>query len=153
MKNFEIYSSLNRWNRTHEFWNKCVVPFTIAKLGQKCLEAAPKLKHEPLNSCITVLSVWMHEDIFKNDILSNTLSSNKRQKNCEEPRFSGLKVPLFDLLAMSCLDAKISLVPNFNLQYLQTYWPIQHKSEHKLYSPVVGSSSLFFVGGRRGCLI
>ena len=35
----------------------CVVPFAIAELGQKCLEAVPTLKYEPFNSCITTLTV------------------------------------------------------------------------------------------------
>ena len=47
-----------------ELRNTCVVPFTIAELGQKCLEAASTLKYEPLNSCITVHSVWIMS-IFK----------------------------------------------------------------------------------------
>ena len=61
-KNFEKYMIFytlpwRRWNRTHKLWNTCVAPVTIAKLGKKCLEAAPTLKYEPLNSYITVLSV------------------------------------------------------------------------------------------------
>ena len=35
----------------------CIVPFVIAKLGQKYLEAASTLKYEPFNSCITVHSI------------------------------------------------------------------------------------------------
>ena len=42
-----------------ELINICVVPFAIAKLGQKCLEAASTIEYEPLNSCITVHSVWI----------------------------------------------------------------------------------------------
>ena len=61
----------------------CVVP--IAELGQKCLEAASTLKYEPLNSCITVHSVWIMK-IF-NVILPNTCSRNKRRKHCEESRW------------------------------------------------------------------
>ena len=34
-----------------------VVPFAIAELGRKCLQPTATLKYEPLNSCITVLSV------------------------------------------------------------------------------------------------
>ena len=60
-RNFEIYMIFytlpwSRWNRTHTLWNTCVVPFALAELGQKCLEAAPTLKYGPLNSSITVLS-------------------------------------------------------------------------------------------------
>ena len=40
-----------------ELINTCIVPFVIAKLGQKYLEAASTLKYEPLNSCITVHSI------------------------------------------------------------------------------------------------
>ena len=40
-----------------ELINTCVVPFAIAKFGQKCREAASTLKYEPLNSCLTVHSV------------------------------------------------------------------------------------------------
>ena len=65
-RNFEKYMIFytlpwSRWNRTHKLWNTgmCIVPFTIAELGQKCLEAAPTLKYGPVNSCITVLSVWI----------------------------------------------------------------------------------------------
>ena len=43
----------------NELCNTCAVPFAIAELGPKCLEAAPTLKYGPLNSCITVLSVWV----------------------------------------------------------------------------------------------
>ena len=42
-----------------ELINTCAVPFAIAVFGQKCLEAASTLKYEPLNSCITVHSVWI----------------------------------------------------------------------------------------------
>ena len=38
--------------------------FVITKLGHKCLEPAATLKYEPLNSCITVLSIWIMK-IFK----------------------------------------------------------------------------------------
>ena len=33
------------------------VPFAMAELGHKCLEPAGTLKYEPLNNCITVLTV------------------------------------------------------------------------------------------------
>ena len=58
-RNFEKYMIFytlpwSRWNRT-----TCVIPFAIAELVQKCLEAAPTLKYGPLKSSITVLSVWI----------------------------------------------------------------------------------------------
>ena len=40
-----------------ELINTCIVPFVIAKLGQKYLEAVSTLIYEPLNSCITVHSI------------------------------------------------------------------------------------------------
>ena len=63
-RNFEKYMIFytlpwSRWNRTHKLWNTCVVTFAIAKLGQKCLEAASTLKYGPFNSSITALSVWI----------------------------------------------------------------------------------------------
>ena len=36
-----LHFTLKQVNRTHKLWNMCVVPFAIAELGQKCLEAAP----------------------------------------------------------------------------------------------------------------
>ena len=95
-----------------ELINTCVVPFAIAEFGQKCLEAASTLKYEPLNSCITVHSVWIMK-IF-NVILPNTFSRNKRRKNCEESRWRSQSVLVWPL-AMSWLDAKISLVPKHQL--------------------------------------
>ena len=62
---------INTWPR--------VVPFAIAELGQRCLQAASTLKYEPLNSCITVHSFWIMK-IF-NVMLLNTCSRNKRRKN------------------------------------------------------------------------
>ena len=49
-KNFEKYMNFctlpwSRWNITHKLLNTCDVPFAIAELGQKCLEAAPTLKY------------------------------------------------------------------------------------------------------------
>ena len=60
-KKYMIFYTLpwSRWNSTHTLWNTSVVPFALAKLGQKSLEAAPTLKYGPLNSTITVLSVWI----------------------------------------------------------------------------------------------
>ena len=86
--------------------------FAIAELGQKCLEAAPTLKYDPLNSSITVLSVWIMKIL--NDMLQNTFSRNKRRKNCEESRWRSQSVLVWPL-AMSWLDAKISLVPKHQL--------------------------------------
>ena len=40
-----------------------IVPFLIAKLGQKCLEAVPTLKYGPLHSCLTVYQRLNHKDI------------------------------------------------------------------------------------------
>ena len=116
-KNFEKYMIFNtlpwsRWNRTHKLRNTCVVLFAIAELGQKCLEAAPTLKYDPLNSSITVLSVWIMKIL--NDMLQNTFSRNKRRKNCEESRWRSQSVLVWPL-AMSWLDAKISLVPKHQL--------------------------------------
>ena len=59
----------------------------------------------------------------------NTLSRNKRRKNCEESRWRSQSAPVCPL-AMSCLDTKISLVPiSINSWYLQPYWTLQHTSE------------------------
>ena len=89
-----------------ELINTCVVPFTIAEFGQKCLEGASTIKDEPLNSCITVHGIWIMK-IF-NVMLLNTCSHNKRRKNCEESRWRSQSA-LVRLLAMACLiDAKIS---------------------------------------------
>ena len=49
----------------------------ITELGHKCLEPAAALKYEPLNSYITVLSIW--------------IMKKKKKQN------ASLKVPLFDL--------------------------------------------------------
>ena len=64
----------------------CVVP--IAELGQKCLEAASVLKYEPLNSCITVHSIWIMK-IFDVAVI--------KDENIVKNQDGGLKVPLFDL--------------------------------------------------------
>ena len=63
----------SRWNRTHKIWNTCIVPFAIAELGQRCLEAALT---QTLNSCITLLSFWIRK-IYFNVMLLNTFSRNK----------------------------------------------------------------------------
>ena len=44
---------------TDALWNTCIVPFAIAELVHKCLEAAPILKYQPLNSCTTLLNLWI----------------------------------------------------------------------------------------------
>ena len=49
----------SRWNIIRD-----IVPFAIAELGHKCLKPAATLKYESLNSCITVLTVWIMK-IFK----------------------------------------------------------------------------------------
>ena len=84
-----------------ELINMCIVPFTIAEFGQKCLEAASRIKYEPLNSCITVHGIWIMK-IF-NVMLLNTCSHNKRRKNCEESRWRSQSA-LVRLLAMACLN-------------------------------------------------
>ena len=68
----------------------CVVPFAIAELGQKCLEAAPTF---------TVLSVWIIK-IFQR-YASKHLWPYKRRKNVKN-QDGGLKVPLFDLKPSEC---------------------------------------------------
>ena len=98
-----------------ELINTCVVPFAIAEFGQKCLEAASTLKYEPLNSCITVHSIWIMK-IF-NVMLPNTCTHNKRWKIVKN-QHGGLKVPLFDLWqyrTICLIDAKIWLVPKLQL--------------------------------------
>ena len=77
-----------------ELINTCVVPFAMAEFGQRCLEAASTLKYEPLNSCITLHSVWVMK-IF-NVMLLNTCSRNKDAKIVKN-QDGGLKVSLFDL--------------------------------------------------------
>ena len=50
-------SKLVKQNSYTVYYEIHEVPFAIAELGQKCLEAAPILRFEPLNSCITVFNV------------------------------------------------------------------------------------------------
>ena len=59
-----------------ELINTCVVPFAIAEFGQKSLEAST-LKSEPLNSYITVHSVWITKIFIV--MLLNTCICNKRR--------------------------------------------------------------------------
>ena len=73
LKSISKYQLLFHWKSVENIWsfklyleagetqliNTSVVPFAIAELGQKCLEAASTLKYEPLNSWITVHSVWI----------------------------------------------------------------------------------------------
>ena len=96
-----------------ELRNTCVVPFTIAELGQKCVEAASTLKYEPLNSCITLQSVWIMT-IF-NVTLLNTCSCNKRWKNCEESIWQSQSALVWPSTMPCLIDAKISLVPKHQL--------------------------------------
>ena len=50
-----LYTSLwHKWNLLHAH---CALP--IPELGHKGLKPAATLKYEPLNSYITVLSVWI----------------------------------------------------------------------------------------------
>ena len=61
LKKYMIFYTLwSRWNRTHKLWNTCVVPFVIAELGQKCLEAAPTCTKilEPLNRAASLYWVF-----------------------------------------------------------------------------------------------
>ena len=116
LKTLKNIWSWSRWNRTHKLWNTCVVPFMIAEFYQKCLEAAATLKYEPLNSCITVLSVWIikiYVNVMLLIIIMNTFSPNKRGTNCEESTWWSQSAFVWPL-AMSCLDANISLVPCIN---------------------------------------
>ena len=74
-----------------EHINMCIVPFTIAKFSQKCLEAASTIKYEPLNSCITVHGIWIMK-IF-NVVLLNTCSHNKRRKKFWRIKMAVSKCP------------------------------------------------------------
>ena len=47
------------WTRTHKWWNMCVVPFAITKLGQMSWSSTHTKKCGPVNRCITVLSIWI----------------------------------------------------------------------------------------------
>ena len=97
-RNFEKYMIFytlpwSRWNRTHKLWNMCVVPFTIAELSQKCLEAAPTLNMNPETtpSLYLAFESWR----YLNVMLLNTFSRNKRRKNCEEYRWRSLSAPVW----------------------------------------------------------
>ena len=46
----------SRLKRTHKLWNAWVVPFAIAELGHRCLEAAPVVKPESSSSCNTLIN-------------------------------------------------------------------------------------------------
>ena len=92
-----------------ELINTCVVPFATAEFGQKCLKAASTLKYEPLNSCITVHSVWIMK-IF-NVMLLNTCSRNKRRPaKLWRIKMAILKCPCSTYSNACLIDAKISLV-------------------------------------------
>ena len=49
-------------------------------------------------------------------IINTGLWLNKRRQNCEEPKWRAKCPCLTFSIAMSCLDAKISLVPSINSQ-------------------------------------
>ena len=69
-----------------------VVPFAIAELGHRGLEPAATLKYEPLNSCITVLSISTMK-IFKcyaSKHLKDDPIVNNQNGSLD-------KVPLFDI--------------------------------------------------------
>ena len=119
LKSISKYQLLLHWKSFENIWsfilyldsgeteliNRCVVPFAIAEFGQKCLEAASTLKYEPLNSCITVHSVWIMKIFYV--MLPNTCTRNKRRKNCEESRWrsqSALVRPLAMPYLNGCQD-------------------------------------------------
>ena len=86
-KNFEKYMIFyalpwSRWNRTQKWWNTCVVPFAITKLGQMSWSSTYTKKCGPVNRCITVLSIWIMK-IFQCYV-------SKQHKNCEESRWWSL---------------------------------------------------------------
>ena len=86
-KNFEKYMIFyalpwSRWNRTHKWWNTCIVPFAIAELGQRSWSSTHTKKCRPVNRCITVLSIWIMK-IFQ-------CYASKQRKNCEETRWLSL---------------------------------------------------------------
>ena len=65
-------------------------------------------------------------------MLVNTFSRNRRRENCEEPkRRSQSALPCLTFsAAMSCLDAKISLVPSNQLIVLATLKVIGPRNTH-----------------------
>ena len=83
------------------------------ELGQKYLHRSSTHMHENTGtlkpSCITVLSVLIMK-MFKCYASINTFSRNKSRKKCEESRWRSQSAFVWPA-AMSCLDAKISLVP------------------------------------------
>ena len=54
-----LYSTLKQLKQSSYITFVKYRAIVIAELGQKCFEVAPTLKYEPLNNCITVLSVWI----------------------------------------------------------------------------------------------
>ena len=54
-----LYSTLKQLKQSSYITFVKYRAIAIAELGQKCFEVAPTLKYEPLNNCITVLSVWI----------------------------------------------------------------------------------------------
>ena len=73
-----------------------------------------KINMNPLNSCITVHSVWIMT-IF-NVMLLNSCSRNKRWKNCEESIWQSQSALVWSLTMPCLIDAKISLVPKHPTQ-------------------------------------
>ena len=86
------------WNTTHKYV-RCTVG--DSRIGHKCLEAASTLEYEPLNSCITVHSVWIMKIFYV--MLPVTCTRNKRRKNCEGSRWRSQSA-LVRPLPMPCLN-------------------------------------------------
>ena len=59
-KSFEIIRSFILYLEAGEteLINACVVPFAITECGQKCLEAASTLKHEPLKTAASLYTAF-----------------------------------------------------------------------------------------------
>ena len=111
-----------------------VVPFAITELGHKCLEPAATLKYEPLNSCITVLSIWIIK-IFK-CYASKLLWPLQKMTKLWRNKMLVSKCPCLTFsAAMSCLDAKISLVPSIvphsNFHLIGSYNTHPKRQSHK----------------------
>ena len=90
----------------------------ITKLGHKCLEPAATLKYEPLNSCITVLSIWIMK-IFK-CYASKHLWPLQKMTKLWRNKMPVSKCPCLTFsAAMSCLEShwlkKTSTHSTFNL--------------------------------------
>ena len=103
-----------------------VVPFAITELGHKCLEPGATLKYEPLNSCITVLSIWIIK-IFKCYASKHLWPLQKMTKSWRNKMLVSKCPCLTFSAAMSCLESHWFL--HINSKYIQPYWPLQHASE------------------------